>query len=92
MTRKCCREVDFHLTDLRPLAGCEGSNIRTKTSLNSSGLDKLISRINASRESVSLCQCPTLQGRGTQGIRNGLCQEIQLKSLILAQPERWRRG
>ncbi len=61
MTRKCCCEVDFHLTDLQPLAGCEGSNIRTKTSLNSSGLDKLISRINASRESVSPPQISNLK-------------------------------
>jgi len=28
----------------------------------------------------------------TPGIRIVSCQEIQLKSLILAQPERWRRG
>jgi hypothetical protein len=50
-------------------------------------VDKLVSRINASRESVSRSLC-----FGTLCIRNGWCQEIQLKSLILAQPERWRRG
>ena len=51
-------------------------------------VNQLISRINAIPESVSLGQ----PARVTSGIRMESCQEIKLKSLILAQPERWRRG
>jgi hypothetical protein len=53
------------------------------------GLDKLVSRINPGCESVSpLYPCKGVRGAsGTAGSK-----KYQLKSLILAQPERWRRG
>ena len=75
-------EISDHLTDHRILADVVA--VTAPKFVLSFGVDKLISRINACRESVS----PGV----TPGIRNGTCQEIQLKSLILAQPERWRRG
>ena len=65
-----------------------GAVTACQTCLRLMGLDKLISRINVASKTVSLGQ----PARATPGMRRRRCQEIQLKSLILAQPERWRRG
>ena len=74
-------------TDPYALAGV-GAVTAGQVSLNLVGVDELVSRINATRESVS----PRQPARVERGVRSGSCREIQLKSLILAQPERWRRG
>lgn len=55
-----------------------------RVGLDPSGWVKLLFRDYAFGESVS--------PRVKRGIRNREYHEIQLKSLILAQPERWRRG
>ena len=83
-----CERKQVRLT-LSALAG-GGAVTTDQPSLGLVGLDKLVSRINAGHESVSPGQSRFVGI--TPGIRSDPCREIQLKSLILAQPERWRRG
>jgi hypothetical protein len=52
-------------------------------------VDKFFFEDNPQRETVKSCSSP--QGDAVGG-RISAVQEKQLKSLILAQPERWRRG
>ena len=73
--------------DPTALAG-DGAVTTDQPSLGLVGLDKLVSRITPLvKVSVPLNPQGPQGASGSQRVR-----EIQLKSLILAQPERWRRG
>ena len=77
------------LTDLRVLSRTRGRKKKPAVvSLNGSGDGRTRFEDNPRDETVRL-------GYGasrTPGVRIRGVREIQLKSLILAQPERWRRG
>ena len=79
-----------HLTDLRVLSRTRGAVNKTRPwlVLTMAGDGRTRFEDNPARETVS----PGQRERVTPGVRIGWVQEIQLKSLILAQPERWRRG
>ena len=89
-----CRPQGGHVGADPPVqAGSVGSNQPIRESLKRVGLGQARFEDKREHESVSPPQPATPKGEwATGGSGSVSCQEIQLKSLILAQPERWRRG
>ena len=66
-----------------------GRRVRQDVWSDGRSVDRFFVEDNPNHETVK--SRPPPQG-GAEGRRSGSVQDKQLKSLILAQPERWRRG